>query len=71
MTVTEDLVDANPLLWRELPIPFGRIAPEHVVPAIRHALAEAERELEELIAWPGERTYENTVALAEELDALI
>ncbi|HEX8243714.1 MAG TPA: M3 family metallopeptidase [Longimicrobium sp.] len=67
MTVTEDLVETNPLLWRELPIPFGRIAPEHVAPAIRHALAEAERELEELIAWPGERTYENTLARLDEI----
>jgi oligopeptidase A len=67
VTVTEDLVEANPLLWRELPIPFGRIAPEHVVPAIRHALAEAERELEELVAWPGERTYDTTLGWLESI----
>ncbi|HSU16052.1 M3 family metallopeptidase [Longimicrobium sp.] len=67
MTVTEDLVDTNPLLSRELPIAFGRITPEHVVPAIRHALAEAERELEELVAHPGERTYENTLARLDEV----
>jgi oligopeptidase A len=62
VTVTEDAVEANPLVARDIPVPFGRIAPEHVVPAIRHALAEAERELEELIAYPGQRTYDNTLA---------
>jgi len=67
VTVTEDLVDANPLLSREMPLAFGRIAPEHVVPAIRHALAEAERELEELVAEPGPRTYANTLARLEDI----
>src|SRR6202008_1819123 len=65
--VTDELIEANPLLSRELPIPFGRIPPEHVVPAIRHALAEAEREVEELAAFDGERTYANTV---ERLEAI-
>lgn len=43
MTVTTDeLIETNPLLQRELPIPFGRIAPGHVGPAIRQALAQAD-----------------------------
>ncbi|MFL5381594.1 MAG: M3 family metallopeptidase [Longimicrobiaceae bacterium] len=68
MTVaTDELIEANPLLSRELPIPFGRITPAHVVPAIRHALAEAEREVEELIAFPGERTYADTLERLEEI----
>lgn len=68
MTVeTEDLVDTNPLLAEELPIPFARITPEHVVPAVRHALARAEREIEEVIAFTGERTYENTLQRLEEI----
>lgn len=65
--VTDELIETNPLLSRELPIPFGRITPAHVVPAIRHALAEAEREVEELVAFPGERTYANTVERLEEI----
>jgi oligopeptidase A len=68
VTVTDAPVDTNPLLGRELPIPFGRIRPEHVVPAIRQALGEAERELEELIAGDGTpRTYDNTVGRLEEI----
>lgn len=65
--VTDELIETNPLLSRELPIPFGRITPAHVVPAIRYALAEAEREVEELVAFPGERTYANTIELLEEI----
>lgn len=76
MTVaTDELIETNPLLTRELPIPFGRIAPEHVAPAIRHALAEAEREVEALVAFEGERTYDNTIdrleAIGERLARVI
>ena len=64
---SEEAVAANPLLPRELPIPFDRIAPEHVVPAIRQALAEAEREVDALASFEGERTYENTMGRLEEI----
>jgi oligopeptidase A len=64
---TEDLTTTNPLLALERPIPFGRIRPEHVVPAVRHALAEAERDVAGLIAFDGERTYENTIGRLEEI----
>jgi oligopeptidase A len=57
----------NPLLRREDPIPFDRITADHVVPAVRAALADAERELAELVALDGPRTYANTIAA---LDAL-
>lgn len=68
MTVTTDeLIETNPLIRRELPIPFGRIAPEHVAPAIRRALADAEREIEELAAFDGERTYANTLSRLDEI----
>jgi oligopeptidase A len=61
-------VDAdNPLLSGEAPIPFHRITPEHVVPAVRQALARAQAELDALIALSGERTYENTVHALEEI----
>lgn len=65
--VTDELIETNPLFARELPIPFGRITPAHVVPAVRHALAEAEREVEALVAFPGARTYANTLERLEEL----
>ncbi|HVH12290.1 MAG TPA: M3 family metallopeptidase, partial [Longimicrobium sp.] len=52
----------NPLLSGAMPIPFHEIAPEHVVPAFRAALARAQVELDAVIALEGERTYDNTVA---------
>lgn len=58
----------NPLLSQAFLIPFDKITPEHIEPGIRSALAQAEAELEALIALPGERTYANTVAA---LDALV
>jgi len=64
---TDELIETNPLLQRELPILFGRIAPAHVAPAIRQALAEADAGLEELIAFEGERTYENTLGRLERI----
>ncbi len=65
---TEDAIATNPLLSRELPIPFDRIAPEHVVPAIRQALAEAEMEIEALVADTAPRTYDSTIGRLEEID---
>jgi oligopeptidase A len=64
---TDELIETNPLIRRELPIPFGRIAPEHVAPAIRRALADADREIEELAAFDGERTYESTLSRLDEI----
>ncbi|HEV2147778.1 MAG TPA: M3 family metallopeptidase [Longimicrobiaceae bacterium] len=62
----------NPLLSEGLPIPFHRIRAEHVVPAVREALAAAEREVEAIVAEPGERTWDNTLgrldAMEERLD---
>ncbi|HKP74415.1 MAG TPA: M3 family metallopeptidase [Longimicrobiaceae bacterium] len=65
--VTDELIETNPLLSQELPIPFGRIEAGHVVPAIRAALAEAERAVEALVAYEGPRTYANTVERLEEI----
>jgi oligopeptidase A len=57
----------NPLLVHDFLIPFDRIETSHVVPAVRAALREAERELGELISVPGERTYGNTIGRLDEL----
>ncbi|HEU0301121.1 MAG TPA: M3 family metallopeptidase [Longimicrobium sp.] len=59
--------DTNPLLSREQPIPFDRIAPRHVVPAVREALRRAQGELDALIGVQGARTYRNTIQALEEI----
>lgn len=58
----------NPLLDYDFLIPFDRIRPEHVVPAVRQALAEAERELEAIAAEPGPRGWDNTLRRLDELE---
>jgi oligopeptidase A len=59
--------ELNPLLVQELPIPFHLIETDHVVPGIREALARAEADLDALIAWEGERTYENTIQRLDDI----
>lgn len=58
----------NPLLDYDFLIPFDRIRPEHVVPAVRQALADAERELEAIAAETGPRTWDNTLRRLDELE---
>ncbi|WP_437606916.1 M3 family metallopeptidase [Sorangium sp. So ce834] len=55
----------NPLLSLGFEIPFDRIRSEHVEPAVRALLADARARLEALIATPGPRTYDNTLAALE------
>ncbi|WP_437333440.1 M3 family metallopeptidase [Sorangium sp. So ce394] len=55
----------NPLLSLGFEIPFDRIRSEHVEPAVRALLADARARLEALIAAPGPRTYESTLAALE------
>jgi len=59
----------NPLLSTEFEIPFGSIAPEHVAPAMREALAAAEARLAALGAEPATEplTYDNTVQALDDL----
>jgi oligopeptidase A len=57
----------NPLLLHTFRIPFDRIRTEHVVPAVRQALADAEAELAELVAPQEERTYANTLQRLDDL----
>ncbi|MDQ3521160.1 MAG: M3 family metallopeptidase, partial [Gemmatimonadota bacterium] len=65
----------NPLLSRGLPIPFDQIRTEHVVPAVRQALEDAQRELDSVVSLEGERSYANTIQalddLGERLDRVI
>lgn len=48
-------------------IPFDQIKPEHVGPAVKQLLAEAEKEREELRNGPRPLTWENTMAPLEKL----
>ncbi len=57
----------NPLLSREFLIPFDEITAGHVEPGIRTALERAGSELDALIAFGGERTYQNTIAVLDGL----
>lgn len=51
----------NPLLQIEFDVPFDRIRPEHVEPAIRELLADARQSIDALVARSGPRTYDNTL----------
>lgn len=63
-------MDDNPLLSTDFRIPFDRITPEHVVPATRHALARAERELAEQVAAHASNqagTFASTIGALDDL----
>ncbi|MDB4993831.1 MAG: prlC [Myxococcaceae bacterium] len=64
--------DTNPLFLESLPLPFDSVLPEHVVPAVRSLLADAEKRVEALALADGARTYANTMepfdTLTEALD---
>ncbi|MCS7195339.1 MAG: M3 family metallopeptidase, partial [Meiothermus sp.] len=51
----------NPLLEIRYDIPFSQIQPQHIEPAIKALLAEAEEELEAILRVQGPRTLENTL----------
>ncbi|MEX2287360.1 MAG: M3 family metallopeptidase, partial [Planctomycetaceae bacterium] len=56
----------NPLLQSEGLPPFDRIEPKHVVPAVRHVLAEAGKQLDELDR-DVEPTWQGTVERLDEI----
>jgi len=55
-------VQANPLLQIPLQVPFDRIRPEHVEPAVTRLLAEARAAIQRIVAEPAPRSYANTLA---------
>jgi oligopeptidase A len=57
----------NPLIGIKFRVPFDQIRAEHVLPAVRHLIAEAQDRLEQLAGPASLRTFENTM---EPLDAL-
>jgi oligopeptidase A len=59
--------ELNPLLRQEQPVPFHLIAPDHVVPGIRHGISRAQEQLDGIVALDGERTYENTILALDQV----
>ena len=57
----------NPLLESTLPIPFHRIRDDHVVPAVREAIAEAREGVEAIARDPGPPDWESILAPLDEL----
>jgi oligopeptidase A len=57
----------NPLLARDIPIPFDQIRSEHVEPGLREALTSAQEELERLLAPRGARSYHDTIVAYDDL----
>lgn len=55
----------NPLLTSNYRVPFDQIRAEHVEPAIDELLAEAQEDLDQLIAYDGSRTYANTLGILD------
>ena len=55
----------NPLVDRKFRIPFDRIGPQHVEPAIGELLCDARGRLDKLAADPRERTFDNTLLALE------
>lgn len=61
----------NPLLRRDRLVPFPEVTPDHIVPAVTEAVAEAEAAIRHVVELQGARTYANTVApLDEAMDRL-
>jgi oligopeptidase A len=62
MTDTTD----NPLLHVPFEIPFDRIRPEHVEPAVDVLVRQAQQRIEDIAAAPGPRTWDNTLGALED-----
>lgn len=59
------MTEPNPLLALPFEIPFDRIRPEHVEPAIEALLARARDDVRAIGALEGPRTYDNTLGALE------
>jgi oligopeptidase A len=55
----------NPLLTIQFQIPFDRVRPDHVEPAIRELIVLAQRGIDDLVADASERTFDNTMLALE------
>ncbi|MDR3740753.1 MAG: hypothetical protein P4L40_17195 [Terracidiphilus sp.] len=72
MQVVNPLQEVNPLFKISTPIPFGEVQAEHVRPAIRRLVDEAQLRIEAIASCQEPRTYANTLgaldSVTEELD---
>jgi oligopeptidase A len=55
----------NPLLCETFIVPFDRIRPEHIEPAVRELVAKSQQSIETLAADASPRTFENTMLALE------
>lgn len=55
----------NPLLKIAFQIPFDQVRPEHVEPAIRRLIADAQANIDAIVADTSDRTFENTMLALE------
>ncbi len=58
---TDPSLEGNPLVTRHARLPFDRIRPDHVEPAIAHLLDRSRAALEAVAEQPGPRTFANTL----------
>jgi len=58
----------NPLLEPRFDIPFDRIKPEHILPALTQLIEVAQERLERIITLGGPRSFENTLLALSEMD---
>ena len=57
----------NPLLCYDFHVPFDRMKPQHVIPAVRQAIARADSELEAIAGSKHAPTYSGTVAAFDDM----
>lgn len=55
----------NPLLDLSFEVPFDRIRPEHVEPAVDQLIAASRKALDAIVSLEGPRTYDNTLGAFE------
>src|SRR5580658_7773040 len=62
-----DTLQSNPLLSLPFRVPFDRIRAEHVEPAMKELLRDARQRIDALAADPEPRTFDNTLALLDQI----
>ncbi len=56
---------SNPLTRQTIPLPFDRIRPEHVVPAVEQLLTEGDQAIDAIASQTGSLSYDTTLAALE------
>ena len=55
----------NPLLSVSFHVPFDRIRAEHVEPAFKALIDQAQQRINDIVADPSQRTFDNTMLALE------